>query len=151
MSTMAASAAVSVLALFNAFGRIITGYISDKIGRINTLMSVCILSIIGLICLYFSGNGTVLTFYIGIAIVGLSFGSFMGVYPGFTADQFGVKYNSVNYGIMFIGFALAGYFGPQIMSSVYSSTGAYQNAFLIACALSVVGVILSLLYKKVDK
>lgn len=148
MSTIAASAAVSVLALFNAFGRIIAGYISDKIGRINTLMSVCILSIIGLICLYFSGNGTVVTFYIGIAIVGLSFGSFMGVYPGFTADQFGVKYNSVNYGIMFIGFALAGYFGPQIMRSVYSSTGAYQNAFLIACGLSVAGVILSLLYKK---
>ncbi|OPF50796.1 MFS transporter [Clostridium baratii] len=151
MSAIAASAAVSTLALFNAFGRILAGYISDKIGRINTLMSVCVLSIIGLICLYFSGTGTILTFYIGIAIVGLSFGSFMGVYPGFTADQFGVKYNSVNYGIMFIGFALAGYFGPQIMNSVYSSTGSYQNAFLIACGLSVAGVILSLIYKKVDK
>ncbi|CUQ18029.1 L-lactate MFS transporter [Clostridium baratii] len=151
MSVIAASAAVSTLALFNAFGRILAGYISDKIGRINTLMSVCVLSIIGLICLYFSGTGTILTFYIGIAIVGLSFGSFMGVYPGFTADQFGVKYNSVNYGIMFIGFALAGYFGPQIMNSVYSSTGSYQNAFLIACGLSVAGVILSLIYKKVDK
>lgn len=151
MSAIAASAAVSILALFNAFGRILAGYISDKIGRINTLMSVCVLSIIGLICLYFSGTGTILTFYIGIAIVGLSFGSFMGVYPGFTADQFGVKYNSVNYGIMFIGFALAGYFGPQIMNSIYSSTGSYQNAFLIACGLSVAGVILSLIYKKIDK
>lgn len=41
---------------------------------------------------------------------------------------------------MFIAFTLTSYFGPQIMRSVYSSTGAYQNAFLIACGLSIVGV-----------
>lgn len=151
MTAIAASSAVSVLALFNAFGRILAGYISDRIGRINTLMLACIISIAGLLCLYFSGIGTVATFYIGNSIVGLSFGSFMGVFPGFTADQFGAKNNSVNYGIMFIGFALAGYFGPQIMRNVYAQTGAYQNAFLIASGLSVVGVLLTFVYRKVNK
>ena len=115
MTAIAASGAVSVLAFFNAAGRILAGYISDKIGRINTLMSACMLSIIGLLCLYLSGTGSIATFYAGISIVGISFGSFMGVYPGFTVDQFGARNNSVNYGIMFIGFALAGYFGPQII------------------------------------
>lgn len=150
MTAVAASAAVSILALFNAIGRILAGYISDKIGRVNTLMLACILSIVGMLALYFSGSGNTATFYIGISIVGISFGSFMGVYPGFTADRFGAKNNSVNYGIMFIGFALAGYFGPQIMRNVYQSSGAYQNAFLIACGLSVAGIILSLLYKKMN-
>lgn len=151
MTAIAASAAVSVLALFNAVGRIIAGYISDKIGRSNTLMVACILSIVGMLCLYMSGKGSTVTFYIGISIVGISFGAFMGVYPGFTADQFGARNNSVNYGIMFIGFALAGYFGPQIMRNVYQDTGAYQNAFLIACSLSIAGVLLSLLYRKINR
>lgn len=150
MSAIAASAAVSILALFNAVGRIMAGYISDKIGRSNTLMTACILSIVGMLCLYMSGTGSTTTFYIGISIVGVSFGSFMGVYPGFTADQFGARNNSVNYGIMFIGFALAGYFGPQIMRNVYQSSGAYQNAFLIACGLSAAGVVLSILYRKLN-
>ena len=83
--------------------------------------------------------------------VGVSFGSFMGVYPGFTADQFGARNNSVNYGIMFIGFALAGYFGPQIMRSVYNSTGIYQNAFLIACGLNIAGIILAIFYRIIRK
>lgn len=151
MTAMAASAAVSILALFNALGRIFAGYISDKIGRINTLMLACAIAIVGLLCLYFSKEGAVVTFYLGISIVGVSFGSFMGVYPGFTADQFGAKNNSVNYGIMFIGFALAGYFGPQIMRNVYNASGAYQNAFLIACGLSVAGVVLTILYRMASK
>ncbi|MBE7723378.1 MAG: OFA family MFS transporter [Enterocloster citroniae] len=151
MTAIAASAAVSILALFNALGRIAAGYISDKIGRINTLMTACILCIIGMFSLYFSGDGQQMMFYIGICVVGVSFGSFMGVYPGFTADQFGVRNNSVNYGIMFIGFALAGYFGPQIMRNVYASTGVYQNAFLIACGLNVMGIVLTLIYRVVKK
>lgn len=148
MSVGAATAAVSILALFNAAGRVLAGWISDRIGRINTLLIMLILAVIGLGLLYISGTGSVATFYIGISVVGLCFGAFMGVFPGFTADQFGQMNNSVNYGIMFIGFALAGYLGPTIMSTIYRSTGDYHPAFLIAIVLAGVGIALSLLYRK---
>lgn len=151
MSVGAATAAVSILALFNAAGRVLAGWISDRIGRINTLFSMLILAVIGLALLYISGTGSVTTFYIGISVVGLCFGAFMGVFPGFTADQFGQMNNSVNYGIMFIGFALAGYVGPTIMSTVYRSTGDYHPAFLIAMGLAGVGIVLSLLYRKLSR
>ena len=151
MTAVQASLAVSLLALFNAFGRILAGYISDKLGRINTLMIACMLGCIGGIILYNCGTSAAGLFYVGLAIVGISFGSFMGVYPGFTADQFGPKNNSVNYGIMFIGFALAGYFGPQIMRNTYATTGAYQQAFIIALSFSVAGIIFTFLYRILTK
>ena len=69
----------------------------------------------------------------------------MGIYPGYTARQFGRKNNSVNYGIMFIGFALAGLFGPMIMNSIYSSSGKYQPAFLVSAGLALLGFILVLI------
>ena len=97
MGTASASLAVSILALFNAGGRLLAGTLSDKIGRNNTLVLSCILSIVGLLFLTFCKTETYITFYIGIAFVGICFGAFMGVYPGFTADQFGQKNNSVNY------------------------------------------------------
>ncbi|WP_068496180.1 L-lactate MFS transporter [Paenibacillus kribbensis] len=147
MSAAAATTVVSVLALFNTGGRIVAGYISDKIGRINTLAFSSVFSVIGLTMLYFSGEGSVLTFYTGISVIGLCFGALMGVFPGFTADQFGVKNNSVNYGIMFIGFAVAGYFGPSIMSNVYSSDHSYQRAFVIAAVLGITGLVLTFVYK----
>lgn len=147
LSVAAAGIAVSVLALFNSFGRIAAGFLSDKIGRIQTLTLACALSVAGNLLLYMCGEGSVFLFYLGISIVGICFGAFMGVFPGFTADRFGAANNSVNYGIMFIGFALAGYFGPTLMKRVYYQNGAYTVAFLIAAALSAVGILLTFLYR----
>ena len=147
MTAIMASTAVSVLAVFNAAGRILAGLLSDRIGRINTLSVASVLGIIGLLLLYMTGQGGYATFYIGIAGIGLSFGSFMGVYPGFTADQFGAKNNSVNYGIMFIGLAGAGYFGPSAMRKIYMAEGTYHGAFLVACAFAAAGLALTFVYR----
>lgn len=151
MSVGSATAAVSILALFNAAGRVAAGFISDIIGRINTLTIMLVLAIGGLFLLTGAGEGDVVRFYIGVSVVGLCFGAFMGVFPGFTADQFGQKNNSVNYGIMFIGFALAGYVGPTIMSTVLKKTGSYVPAFWIAIGLAVVGLVLSFVYRVLQK
>lgn len=151
MSTAAATAAVSTLALFNVVGRISAGIISDKIGRINTLALACLLSIVGLYLLYISGEGDIETFYFGISIIGASFGSFMGVFPGFTADQFGAKNNSVNFGIMFSGFAVAGYAGPTIMTLIFNATNSYKGAFLIGIGFSVAGLVLTYVYRITNK
>lgn len=147
MTAVMASTAVSVLALFNAAGRIIAGIVSDKIGRINTLTVASLFAVAGLVCLYATAPGAVVQFYLGVIAVGLSFGAFMGVFPGFTADQFGAKNNSVNYGIMFIGLALAGFFGPTIMRSTFQTSGSYAGAFLIAAGVSVCAVLLTFLYR----
>lgn len=147
MSAATAASAVAVLALFNAGGRVIAGLISDKIGAVNTLSIFFVISVIGLATLYFSSTGMVAQFYIAVSLIGICFGSIMGVFPGFTASQFGSKNNSVNYGIMFIGFAIAGYFGPTIMSKAYSSDGMYQSAFIIAAGLAIAGLILTFIFR----
>lgn len=151
MSAGVAATAVSVLALFNATGRIVAGRLSDGIGRINTISLACVVAIIGLLLLFFCGQGSLLMFYVGISLVGISFGAFMGVFPGFTADQFGTKHNSVNYGIMFIGFALAGYIGPTAMRYIYQRDGNYQNAFLVAALIGAVGFCFTFVYRKMRK
>lgn len=151
MTAAAAAVAVSILALFNTAGRIVAGYISDKIGRINTLSLAFVISMIGLLCLIFSGEGDVALFYTGISIIGVCFGAFMGVFPGFTVDQFGAKNNSVNYGIMFIGFAFAGYVGPTVLKNVYATYGSYQRAFIIAIVIAIVGLLLTFVYKYMNK
>lgn len=151
MTPATAAIAVSVLALFNAAGRILSGMISDRIGYVRTFLGVFAAAVAALGMLFFCREGSVPLFYLGISLLGLCFGSFMGVYPSFTARQYGAKNNSVNYGIMFIGFAVAGYFGPTIMATVYNGTGSYKNAFLIAIGLSLLGLVLTLLYGRLSR
>ena len=52
---------------------------------------------------------------------------------------------------MFIGFAVAGYFGPTIMNNVYNADGSYQRAFIIAGALGIAGLVMSFVYRIVKK
>jgi MFS family permease len=153
MEAAFAATIVSVLALFNAAGRVLCGFISDKIGRINTLTACLVLAVVGLALVYKSGIGTPSQglFIVGICFVGFCFGSFMGVYPGFTAEQFGMKNNGVNYGIMFIAFSVAGVLGPMIMQSLYTSTGSYSTSILIALVLAIVGFALNLVYRALSK
>lgn len=144
----AAAAVVSVLALFNMLGRLVSGSVSDKIGAANTLKLTFLCSLAGSVLLYFCREGSNLPFCLGLIVIGFCFGSIMGIYPGFTARQFGRRNNSVNYGIMFIGFALAGLLGPMLMNQVVSVTGQYQPAFLACAALAVLGEVLINLFTR---
>jgi MFS family permease len=140
-----AAICVSVLALFNVGGRIGAGLLSDKLGRVNTLVTVLLLSVIGLIVLITSGDGEIVQFMAGISVIGFSFGAYMGIFPGFTAEQFGSKNSSENYGIMFIAFAFAGIFGPMILKNIYKAYGTYTYAFIIGICFALVGLTIAML------
>ena len=150
MTVSQAAIAVSVLALFNTAGRIAAGYASDKIGRTNTMAIAFVLSAAGVVLLWFAGAGEV-HFYIAICLIGLSFGAIMGIYPAFTAERFGSKNNTINYGMMFIGFAIAGYLGPTIMKSMFNSSGQYNSAFLVSAMFTAAGFIILMIYKSKEK
>ncbi|MGN0265174.1 MAG: MFS transporter [Oliverpabstia sp.] len=107
--------------------------------------------VVGLLLLLNVREGNYAIFFVGISVMGICFGSLMGVYPGFTADQFGTKNSSVNYGIMFIGFAVAGILGPTIVSKIVSAYGIYTKAFYVAAGLAAAGIILSGIYQKLNK
>lgn len=146
-----AAVAVSVLALANTLGRIASGFASDKLGAVRTVRLVFVLLIAGLALLFASGPEASALFYLGMCTVGFCFGSIMGIYPGFTAAQFGSRDNSVNYGIMFIGFALAGFLGPTIMNALFASSGSYQPAFVAAAILGILGIALTFAYRRLTR
>lgn len=149
MSAASAAVMVSMLSAFNAAGRIVSGMLSDKIGRINTLTLMLCVSLAGIFLLFMTGIGNYLLFSIGIAAIGVGFGAFLGVFPGFTADRFGQKHQSINYGVMFIGFSIAGLIGPNVASAAYLRSGTYTTAFAVAAALCIAGLVMSLIYRKI--
>lgn len=154
MDRVVAANVVMALALFNTFGRLVAGTLSDKIGRINTITVALVIGAIGLFTIYSGSTATTpnsIMFVIGVCMVGFAFGSLMGVLPSFVADQFGPKNNAMNYGIMFIGFACAGYLGPKIMQSVKASTGSFNNAYLIAIAFAIFGLIMTFVFRAMSK
>ena len=143
---------VSVLCLFNTAGRLVAGSLSDKLGRINTLTIALVVALVGLAALLGASlTGVMALFAVGVILIGICFGTFMGVFPGFCTDQFGQKNNTVNYGIMWIGFCLAGIVGPTILTKVHNATGTYTLAFVISLCIAVAGLVLTFVYRAVAK
>lgn len=95
MGTASAATMVSVLSALNAGGRVGSGWLSDKIGRVNTLTLMLCVSLLGLFLISTAKTGAYAQFAVGMAAIGLGYGAFLGVFPGFTADHFGQKHQSV--------------------------------------------------------
>jgi OFA family oxalate/formate antiporter-like MFS transporter len=82
----------------------------------------------------------------------LCFGGTLGIFPSIVAEKFGMKYYGVNYGITFIGYSAAAFFGPKIAVQVAgANNGSFTNAFYIALVLSLVGIALTTLFIRIEK
>lgn len=139
-SAVAAGSWVGILALCNSGGRAGWGWISDRIGRMPSL--VIIYCILGVAMFWLASSSVAVV--IPLLMVGMCFGGFMGMLASLTADAFGPKYLAVNFGVMFLPFGVAAFIGPRLAAVVKASSGNYSQAFLIASALSCVGIIMAI-------
>lgn len=150
LTAAAAAVYVSMFSLSNCLGRIFWGGISDKIGRSNTLMFIY--AVIGIMLLVIANSSSVVGFVVAVVGIGACFGGTMGVFPTIVGEKFGMKYYGVNYGITFIGYSMAAFFGPKIAVQVSAANnGDFTLAFYIAFVISLVGIALTLLFKRMEK
>jgi OFA family oxalate/formate antiporter-like MFS transporter len=141
-----AALAVSLLAIFNAAGRIFWGKVSDSLGRIKTLFVMLLLC--GIAILLYNVIGVFQAYYwLGISIVGLCFGGYLAVFPAITADFYGTKNIGINYGFVFTAYGVGGLFGPWFAAKMLETTSTYSMAFTVTGILSLVGVAIALATK----
>lgn len=124
---------VSILAIFNAGGRVVGGILSDKLGRNKTLMAMFLLQAINMFL--FNNYTTVPLLIIGIACTGIAYGSLLAVFPPLTFDYFGMKNSGVNYGLVFTSWGVAGVIGPIMAGRIVDATKSYNTAYMVAAGL----------------
>ncbi len=135
----AATLALLIAAFGNATGRILSGALSDKIGRLQTLRLMILISAISMPII---GNVKSLTLvYAMIIVVYYCFGTLLSVFPSTTADFFGTKNLGINYGWVFTAYAFAGIVGPMIGGYMFKTYNNYTTAFYTGGILAAVAFI----------
>lgn len=143
---------VMVVGLANTIGRIFWGSVSDRIGRYKTVTTMFIVSGSGLMMLNFTEMLGALVGVIGLVCIALSFGGFLGSFPGITAENWGASKAAANYGWMFTAYGIASILGPSLASTIRESTGSYSMALIISTIMAVIGIGLIIWYiKRADK
>lgn len=131
--------AVSLLAIFNSFGRLFFGTLSDKIGRYQTLLLA--LGILTVAVFVISQITQAIPFMIAVCIIGACGGALLVMFPPITSDQFGVKHSGMNYAILFSAYSIASLVGPQLVARFATSTAtgtSYTGAFMAAGVLTII-------------
>lgn len=132
---------VIILALFNSLGRIISGSLSDRIGRIRTLQIAFIIQGINMILFVLYNSLPLMLF--GAALSGLAYGALLSVFPTVISDYYGMRDFGINYGVLFTSFGVAGFIGPQIAAIIRDFTGNYGFAYIVSAILLATCFILS--------
>jgi len=140
-----ATTLVMIYAVFNWLGRILTGLVSDKIGRRATLLLIFLIQVICF--LFFARLTAFFPLAIGTAFVALSFGGMLTNFPAVTADYYGIKNLGLNYGLVFTAWGGGGVFGPFLGGLVHDLTGAYLVSYRVSAVLCFCGALLSLLVR----
>lgn len=130
----------------NASGRFLWGAVSDRIGRVASL--ICIFLLVGLTLFALSHAQGSTAFLLGILGVEASFGGIMGVFPALCIEQFGTRNFGTNYSLMFTGYSIAALAGPRLGAAIGDAYGGnFDMAFIIAAVLSLVGAVVAIVFR----
>ncbi|MGA9565840.1 MAG: OFA family MFS transporter [Candidatus Korobacteraceae bacterium] len=131
----------------NASGRILSGWMSDTLGRLNVLRLMIAISMVSMPILYMTG-GNVTMLYIMVFIVYWCYGTQLSVNGSATADFWGTKNAGINYGMLFTAWGVAGIIGPRIAGVLFDKYKNYQMAFYTAAILAAVALVAELMAKR---
>ena len=133
-----AATVMSVMGLGSLGGRLLSGAISDRLGRLPTLGVSLALQVLAFVGFMLSSDLRLL--YPSALIFGLAYGGAATLFPAIVGDFFGLI--SVGAIVGFI-FAVAGStaaFGPYIAGYMYDASGSYETAFLLGAGLNLLGL-----------
>jgi MFS transporter, OFA family, oxalate/formate antiporter len=138
-SAALATMGLVVGALGNAGGRILSGWLSDALGRLNTLRLMIGISAIAMPVLYWVA-GSVALLYVMVFAVYWCYGTQLSVNASTTSDFWGTKNAGINYGLLFTAWGVAGIIGPRIGGVLFDIYKNYEYAFYTAAVLAVIAL-----------
>ena len=132
--------AISLDRIFDGFGRPLFGYVSDRIGREQTMtiaFSIAALAI-GMIIMY--GTNPIV-FILATAVFFGVFGEIYSLFPATSGDTFGPKFATTNNGLLYTAKGTAAFLVP--IASLVSASYGWSAVFAVSAAFNIVAASLA--------
>lgn len=126
--------------LANGFTRPLCGFISDRIGRENTMAVVFFgqgLALLGM--MQYGHNPACFIFF--AAMIFLCWGEIFSIFPALCADTFGAKHAAANAGTLYTAKGMGSLLVP--IASVLSAGGNWNKVFMLSAGVAMLAAILA--------
>ena len=146
MPATAATLTLVLGAVGNAGGRIFSGWLSDAMGRLQTIRTMILVSALSMFVL--ANSSSIGVIYVVLFVVYYCYGTQLSVFPYTVADFFGTKNLGINYGWVLTAWGVAGIVGPMIAGYMFRTYKVYTGAFYMAGILAVISLICMFLARR---
>jgi OFA family oxalate/formate antiporter-like MFS transporter len=134
--------ALTIDRVLNGICRPFFGWVSDQIGRENTMFIAFFLEGIGIFALLYFGTDPVL-FVILSGVVFFAWGEIYSLFPATCTDLYGKKYATTNYGMLYTAKGTAALLVP-LANVLTSATGSWHAVFYVAAILNLIAAVTAL-------
>jgi OFA family oxalate/formate antiporter-like MFS transporter len=138
--------ALSIDRVLNGITRPFFGWVSDSLGRENTMFIAFGLEAIGIIALARYGSDPFL-FVVLSGLVFFAWGEIYSLFPSTCTDSFGPRYAATNAGLLYTAKGTASLLVP-LSSILVARTGSWHAVFYVAAAMNAAAAILALVLLK---
>ena len=139
--------ALTVDRLLNGFTRPFFGWVSDWIGRENTMgLAFGLEGLAILLLLRFSGDGPAFIVLSGLVFFG--WGEIFSLFPSTLTDTFGSRYATTNYGFLYIAQGVGSILGGPVAATMRVATGSWTPVFGVVVAMDIATALLALFVLK---
>ena len=146
LTVMALPFTLAVSRVLNGVSRPFFGWISDHIGRENTMVTAFTLE--GLSFLFLSRVGASPTaFVIATCLVFFTYGQIFSLFPATCADTYGKKFASANAGLLYTAKGTASLIVP-VSSVIALNFGGWSSVFVVSAIMNIVAAGLALFVLK---
>jgi len=132
--------------VLNGICRPFFGWVSDHIGRENTMFLAFALEAVGIFALARLGGNPV-AFVILSGLVFFAWGEIYSLFPATVTDTFGARYATANTGLMYTAKGSAALLVP-VANLMMASAGSWYPVFITAAAFNILAALLALLVLK---
>ena len=133
--------ALSIDRVLNGVTRPFFGWVSDRIGRENTMFIAFFLEGVGILLLSRYGQDPVL-FVILTGMVFFAWGEIYSLFPATCGDTYGSRYAAANAGLLYTAKGTAALLVP--FTSVLAASGGWGAVFIVASVMNLVAAFLAL-------
>jgi len=138
--------ALTIDRVLNGVCRPFFGWVSDNIGRENTMFIAFLIEGVGIYALLaFAGNPVL--FVILSGLVFFAWGEIYSLFPATCTDLYGRAFATTNYGMLYTAKGTASLLVP-LSSVLTAATGSWHAVFYVAAFLNVLAALLALLVLK---
>jgi OFA family oxalate/formate antiporter-like MFS transporter len=146
MTMTAVTFAATIDRILNGLTRPFFGWISDMIGRENTMFIAFGLEGLGIWALYVFGHDPV-WFVVLSGLVFFAWGEIYSLFPSTCTDTFGAKFATTNAGLLYTAKGTAALLVP-IANYVQQTTGSWDKVFIIAAGANILASLLAIVALK---